>query len=176
MSSALLLSLALAASSPSDRFDFDARLALGIASRLDANAAQEIAFEGGVLFRYRLMDRSAGLVPTLLPEVSYLALFDEGRRDDLGVLGFGYGWTAGPLVLGVVPGLVFGSFRHDRPEVASRHGVGLRVVGIAELTHFVGIQAGYLGAYHGGGWRHEVFATASLNFLGLAVLYLYGSR
>lgn len=176
MSAALLVTLALATGSAGDRFDFDARLALGPAARLDNDASTDLAFEGGVLFRYRLLDKSAGLVPTLLPEISYLALFDEGRRDDIGVLGFGYGWTAGPLVLGVVPGLAFGSFRHDRPEGPVRRGVGLRVVGIAELTHYVGIQAGYLGAYSGGGWRHEVFATASLNFLGLAILFLYGSR
>lgn len=53
-------------------------------------------------------------------------------------------------------------------------GGGLRVIGVAELENIVGIQAGYTGVFRGGAYAHSVHASVSLDFLGLAVLYIAG--
>jgi hypothetical protein len=172
MSSALLLTALTIASSSSD-IDVDARLALGLASRLDQSAQGEIMFEFGGLGRIELDDGSS-MTPTLLPEISLVLFARDKKRDDMGVVGFGYGWTAGPLVLGFVPGIVAGVFRDQDPDAPRRVGGGLRLMAIAELKYFVGLQAGYIGVYHGSGLRHEVYASVSVNFLGLAVMYILG--
>lgn len=175
MSSALLITTLALAASGGDRFDFDARLALGAASRLDASAQSEVNFEFGALFRYRLADDEYGMVPTILPEFSYVAFGLDRYRDDLGVVGVGYGWSHGPIVLGFVPGAVFGTFRQENTSEPVQWGGGLRLMAIAEITHFIGVQAGYIGAYAGeAGFRHEVYANVSLNFLGLATMWILG--
>lgn len=174
---AALLTLALMApATPGRVFDFDARLALGTGTRLDRTPNTDLFFELGLLFRIRLDGgNSPGLAPTLLPELSYALLWTPGttRRDDAVVLGCGYGWTYGPLLMGFVPGVVVGSFR-DRDTDAPALGGGLRLAAIVELKHFVGVQAAYQTAFRQDQFVHEVYASVSLNFMGLAVLWLAG--
>ena len=175
---ALLALLTLApAAKGGDVFDFDARLALGVGTRLDRTIETNIAFEAGLLFRIRLDGgRGAGPASTILPELSYVALgFDEGlSRDDQFIVGCGWGITYEPIVIGVVPGIVIGEFRGST-TTARRTGGGVRLLLVAELKHILGLQAGYVGAVRGGGeYVHEVHVSASLNFLGLAALYIAG--
>lgn len=176
---ALLALLTLTpAATDGDVFDFDARLALGAGTRLDRTIETNLAFEAGILFRVRLDGgRGSGPAPTLMPELSYVAMGSgEGfARDDQVIVGCGYGVTYGPLVTGVVPGLVFGDFRGSETTARS-FGGGLRLLLVAELKHILGVQAGYAGGFAGGEYVHEVHASVSLNFLGLAVLYIAGSR
>lgn len=174
-SAALILAAGLVTSSP-DVVSFDARLAAGPSTRLDRDITTEGFFEIGALLRIRLDGgHSRGFVPIVMPEFSYTLTAGSMRGDHAAVLGCGYGFRYGPFVTGLVPGIVVGEFRgNDSQSVAT--GGGLRLLAVAEIEHFVGLQAGYTGVLRDGDFVHEVHASVSLNFLGLAVFYIANER
>lgn len=173
---AVLLAMGLVTGASGDTVTFDARLAGGPSARLDRGLDTEGFFELGGMLRIRLDGgHSEGFSPIIMPELSYTLQGGSvgSGLDHAGVLGCGYGIRHGPFLTGIVPGLVVGRFRGsdtNRHEWAG----GLRVLAVAEIEHFIGVQLGYTAALRGTDLIHEVHASLSLNFMGLAVLYIAG--
>jgi hypothetical protein len=159
-------------------FKIDGRAGGGYAARFDQpppNGA--VAFEFGLGLRIGLeyAPRDAWVM-ALMPEVSYTALFGNGVPTLSGITaGVGIGRTNGTFLLGVVPSFVY-AFEQTDSGVTSSTGYGGRLLLTAEITHWVGVQAGYQITSFNGTIEHDVRGTVSLNFLGLLIAYVLASR
>jgi hypothetical protein len=159
-------------------FKVDGRAGLGYGSRFDRSpAASGTSLELGLGLRIGLeyAPRDAWVL-ALLPEISYGALWaPSGPMLESVVAGVGIGKTNGTFLLGVIPGFVY-AWDQPIPNNVQANGYGGRVLLTAELIHWIGLQAGYQVLSYNGTIEHDIRATVSLNFLGLLIAYVVGSR